>query len=125
MSSYDWLMADAKIITRGTSRSVTDSQGTVYTVNIEYEYMVDNIKYRGDRFYFSSISHAVDEDSANEKIKKLRVGKKIKIFYNPDNHSEAVISREIPPVVYLSFCLGLIFLFGSIFLAKKARDGDD
>lgn len=96
-----------------------------YTVNVSYEYSVGNEKYRGDRFYFSSISHAVDKDSANEEIKKLRLGKKIKVFYNPDNHSEAVISREIPRVVYLSFFGGLIFLLISIVLLRKARDGDN
>lgn len=127
MSSYDWLMTDGVIVT--ANKDYTPSGGirrpALYTVNVSYEYSVGNEKYRGDRFYLSSISHAVDKDSANEEIKKLRVGKKIKVFYNPDNHSEAVISREIPRVVYLSFFGGLIFLLISIVLLRKSRDGDN
>lgn len=100
-----------------------------YMIHIRYEYFWQNQKMEGDRydFFFSRSfvrsSSFLGFGSGNKLIREIvgsfPPGKKIECLVNPENPSEAVVTRSIPWGAWKSILVPLILLLAGIYIAQK------
>ncbi len=98
-------------------------------IHIRYEYFWQNQKMEGDRydFFFSRSfvrsSSFLGFGSGNKLIREIvgsfPPGKKIECLVNPENPSEAVVTRSIPWGAWKSILVPLILLLAGIYIAQK------
>lgn len=103
----------------------TDSDGTTYTPFVEYEYEVGGQTYRGDRdsmFNFSSSSRS----NARDVVDRYPAGKRVEVFYDPDDYTESVLDlsdRSVPYFMILFLtpfhCIGLGLLSGGVVNTRR------
>ncbi len=89
-------------------------------VHMCYEYLWQNQKMEGNQydFFLSNISCGDCGDRMVGKIvESFRPGRKIKCLVNPENPSEAVVTRSIPWVAWGGILLPLLIMLGEIFVA--------
>lgn len=101
-----------------TSELITkkDSDGDTFEPLVEYAYKVDGEKYKGDKIH--PIYESTSEDDAKFVLSALKKGTKVKVIYNPDNHSEAFLARGYMggkvgqfPIGFIFTCMGLMAMF--------------
>ncbi|MCR9076556.1 MAG: DUF3592 domain-containing protein [bacterium] len=108
------------VVLRSYVESHSDSDGTTYSPFVEYEYEVDGRTHRGNRdsmFQFSSSSRG----TASEVVDRYPEGKRVEVFYDPDDHAESVLDlsdRSVPYFIILFLtpfhCIGLGFMSGGV-----------
>jgi len=94
----------------GTVTQWTGSKGRVqYHPTFLYEYEVDGRTYNGRRYRYDGHPSFYNEAEAEQIVWEHPKGSEIDVYYNPDNHADAVLSEGLDPQD-----LGIIFLFSSI-----------
>ncbi len=86
-----------------------DSEGftsTSYYPEVRYLYQVMGIEYNGKRVAFGG-DVSSGRNKANERIAQYPVGKTVTVYYDPNNHEDAVIERRIGSKGML--IIGIIF----------------
>jgi len=78
-----------------------------YEPIIKFEYEVDNKKWVGDQASFNPITST--QRFANELVQKFKAGSTAVCFFNPDDPSDSVLSKELYPEFFLNL-LPLIFV---------------
>lgn len=74
-----------------------DSEGyitTSYYSEVRYLYQVMGVEYNGDKVAFGG-SVGGSRKQANERIAQYPVGKTVTVYYDPNNHEDAVLERRI------------------------------
>lgn len=74
-----------------------------------YKYIIDGKEFIGDKIFFKYF----DFDEVDYQNKYL-IGKKVTVYYNPKNYTEAVLINGVPTqihliIVYFLFCV-IVFL---------------
>ncbi len=92
--------------TSGTGRDRRTS--TTYKAAILYEYTVEGEKRSSSQVSFGQYSSS-DPSHAQKISVKYPVGKKVKVFYSPEEHGKAVLE---PGVTFSSY---LVLIIGSVF----------
>lgn len=108
------------VVLQSYVESHSDSDGTTYSPFVEYEYEVGGRTYRGDRdsmFSFSSSSRS----TAREVVDRYPEGKRVEVYYDPDDHAESVLDlsdRSVPYFIILFLtpfhCIGLGLMSGGV-----------
>ena len=90
----------------------------VFKPILKYEYSVDNLDYTGNRIRFTSFDINYErEHKAKREISAYPVGKKVSVFYNPNNPTDSVLVVGVGSRVYMGFGLGILLLaIGGIFV---------
>ena len=70
-----------------------DSDGTTYSVDVEYVYMVDDRQYEGDRYRYGQMGSS--DNNAHRIVASLPVGKEVPVYYNPADPADAVLKTGI------------------------------
>jgi hypothetical protein len=86
-----------------TSSKVTDhsnSDGTTHGVEIRYQYEVSERPYEGDRYRYGAGSSS-DSAWAWKAVAKYSEGSEVKVFYNPGNPAESVLSAGLDGSDYM------------------------
>ncbi|MFB9076509.1 DUF3592 domain-containing protein [Flavobacterium procerum] len=87
----DWKKVTA-IVEKATIEYDTDSEGTeTAKVIIQYKYTIHNVNYTGDKIAYGYGNNNVEEHSV--LFSNVEHAKKIAVFVNPDDYSEAVIIK--------------------------------
>jgi len=97
------------------------SEGTeIYSVIIDYSYTVNNIVYHGNEVNYGS-KGVYDSNLESKKriIETYNKGKEVMVYYNPKDHSQAILETGIHFNNILILIIGLVFLFVSIALLIK------
>lgn len=68
-------------------------KGTSYGVNIQYRYEVNGHSYSGARFRYGTTTS--DQGSALEAVNAHAVGSQTRVYFNPGNPEEAVLSPDV------------------------------
>jgi hypothetical protein len=68
-------------------------KGTSYGVNIQYRYEVNGHAYSGSRFRYGTTSS--DQGSALEAVSAHKVGSQTRVYFNPGNPEEALLSPDV------------------------------
>ena len=108
-ASQDWPSVAGAIV---SSEVVTKrgDDGTMYAADVVYAYNVDNRDYKcstvafGGDYSSSSSSHAYDVTNT------YPVGSEVRVFYDPQHPSTAVLEPGTTWMSYLAVGIGLVFL---------------
>ena len=110
-------------ITEGTiTKSSVKLAGAAYIPDIEYEYFVLGVEYKGVSVTIPP-DIIYDVKVAQGLIEEYPVGKKVDVFYNPEIHRVAVLEKESPIApLWISWLLGFmalgLLIFGFAFLLR-------
>ena len=116
------------LITQSEIYSLTNSSGTIkYRINIKYEYQAYSQKLESCRFrYFDESLYTEDIGQVKEITATYPKGSQVKVFYNPHNPTDALLSAGIigddldPFFKSLSF-LYIILIIGSLCFIRLLR----
>lgn len=78
-----------------------------------YRYTAGGATFVGDRLAFTSPVHR-NLISAERRLEQLMPGKRIEVWYDPANPSDAVIERAVPRTHYLAAALALYFVLDAL-----------
>ena len=106
--SAGWPAAQGEITSSYVSES-TDEDGTTYSAEIEFKYVVNDRWLTADVVNFgeygsSNMSHAGDI------VDKYPVGKVVNVYYNPDHAETAVLEPGVTWSSYFILLMGIVFL---------------
>jgi len=107
ISASSWEPVQAKVISSRV-KSHSDSDGTTYSIEILYEYKINGQTYRNDSYNFMNFSSS-GYKSKRQITRQYPKGKKITIYFDPDNPHSSVINRNFT-AGYLLGLLSFIFV---------------
>lgn len=120
-SANNFLVISGKLISkRMTTETVVDGQKLnrwghhPYCLEVEYEFSVDGVLYKGNKVRFSSIEY-LDKNIAESKLEKI--AEPLEIYYNPKNPQESFLYKEPKWIPYLFIGCGV---FAILFGLRKA-----
>ena len=124
INSKDWIETKCVILSSEVERH-NSSDGTTYSIEIRFRYKVDGKKYVSERYNFDeSSSSGYDRKAAIVALYPKK--SKQQCWVNPIDPTQAVLSREIPRIVFLVIpftsifmLVGLAVLIGSLGLLPK------
>jgi hypothetical protein len=118
-TSGDWVEVPCTVISSEVG-SHSDSDGTTYSIDITFTYEYEGKTYRSDDYNFMGGSSS--GRSGKEKVvRRYPPGSEQACFVNPDDPSEAVLSRDfsweflfgiIPLVFAVVGAVGIMYAFG-------------
>ena len=108
-ASVRWPVAPGTIVTSKVT-SHTDEDGVTYSADLEYMYMVGDVKHYSDVVVLGG-----HEYSARGVVTRYPVGTNVSVSYNPENVSRAVLEPGVESHAYQS--IGMMLFFGSLGMA--------
>lgn len=126
--SMKWALTDIKDM-KSVPGLITKSEvGNKYRgwyFFIEYEYVVDNIKYKSDRVHFG-FQGATDIDYAQSYVNEYPIGRQVEVYYQSGNANFSVLEPEVREyqqfiIIGVNFILILIFIYLSATFYKKGE----
>ena len=113
---FPWLQSRAAQSWESTPCKITSAKiethhgddGATYSAEFEYEYEVEGQKLTGDRYSFLSFSSS--RSLAKSLIEKYPKGSQQVCYYNPEDHSDVVLSRDNDNIVVWFIFLPIIFI---------------
>ena len=93
-------------------------------VHMRYEYLWQNQKLEGDKYDFFLAHHYCGSNRAvGQIVESFRPGKRIECLVNPENPSEAVVTRSIPWMAWFGILVPSILILAGIYLAQSTVRG--
>ncbi len=97
-ASLSWPYTPGRILSAKIDRSTTrgnpdEADTTSYLPVIQYEYLVDNQRYLGNRIAFVAKSYS-RQAQAEEAMMVFQVGASVWVFYDPAKPEKAVLERK-------------------------------
>jgi hypothetical protein len=89
-SHYPFTMGQ---VTHSEMTSHRGRKGTSYSADIQYRYEVNRHSYSGSRFRYGTT--ASDQGTALEAVTAHKVGSQTRVYFNPGNPEEAVLSPDL------------------------------
>jgi hypothetical protein len=108
LTSDNWIQTSC-IIDSSEVESHRSDDGTTYSVEISFHYTVDGQRYQSDTYNFDSSSSSGRSGKA-EVVARYPVGTEHICWVNPDDATKAVLSRDIPSIVYFVIPFTSIFM---------------
>jgi hypothetical protein len=119
--SLEWPTVTGKIV-RSTLREETDSEGTSYRADLEFEYSVSNNVLRSTQHTGGKL-FADSEECARQIVKDFPVGKSIEVHVDPRKPMSGVLNTGQPQhmivlkrIGAVALAAGLAIILYSIFL---------
>jgi len=119
LDSNEWLQVSC-VIDSSEVGSHRDSDGTSYSVDICFSYSARGISYQSDSYDFAAVSSSGRSAKA-AIVARYPVGSQQDCWVNPQDPSQAVLSRDIPRSVYfvIPFCsvfmiIGISVMLGTL-----------
>lgn len=113
--SVNWPKTNGKVISSHVEKSRSTSgtgssrkTSTTYHANVDYEYYLKNKVFRSDNVYFGQ-GGSSNSSQAYDVVNRYPKGKKITVYYKPDNHEIAVIEPGATWSSYMILVGGIIF----------------
>jgi len=121
MASASWpntegIVTSSRVIE--TKRST--SSGMPYNrldPEINYEFTISEVKYYGSRIRFGNY----DTIGANAEIASRPVGKRVTVFYNPQNPSVCALEKNMNWHSFLPIGIALIFIASGVVLIHRGQ----
>lgn len=95
--SVNWPTTEAVVSSSNVRRDWDKNNGapkTTYWFEISYNYEIEGKTYLGKRYTFQGGPSFNTKSLADALLAEFPIGKKITIYYQPDNPQEAVIKRR-------------------------------
>jgi hypothetical protein len=115
VASIDWPTTEGVVLTSAIEEvGWSDNEG--WCPSVRYAYTVGGKKYVFDRVEIQSICNGSTDYYAGEVIRRYPVGKRVVVFYNPQNPAFAVLEPGIPDNEFYMPILTILPTFGGIIL---------
>lgn len=112
-ASSDWPSTDG-VVTSSQVATRTDSSRnrsrTSYVATVTYDYAVAGRTFTGDRIAADAGHGSGDVSNAREIVNRYPEGASVKVYYRPDDPSEAVLERGVPGRAWGPIAIGGVFL---------------
>jgi uncharacterized protein YneF (UPF0154 family) len=128
MRTNSWPTTQGTVtISTVSSRMTTDDDGDsypVYEAMVHYRYKVNGKSHIGKNVSFGE--YAVNTDTRAKRVSaSYPVGKSVKVYYNPENHGEAVLVPGALGLYPIFLVVGILLIGGAIgsflWIRKKQR----
>jgi hypothetical protein len=107
MGARDWVETPCVIVSSEVGVH-SDSDGSTYSIDIEYTYFVDGRQHKSDRYSFDRSSSS-GRGGKQRIVDQHPVGSEHVCYVDPDDPDEAVLNRGFVPTLWLGL-LPLIFV---------------
>jgi len=115
----------------GRIKTSSDGDGATHTPIIRYRYVVGGVEYISDRYAYWAVATS-DYAHVSRIVRDHPKGRKVTVYYDPDNPADAILQLEVPTAMYflllflqpfLLIGLGLIaMLFWTPFNIRRIRE---
>ena len=94
-----------------SSRVITnrDNDGTMYSADVVYEYLVNGQKYNSSTIRFEADFKSSNSSKAYEVINRYPEGREVQVYYNPEKPELAVLEPGAFFSSYIIWLVGLLF----------------
>jgi hypothetical protein len=117
-ASLSWPSAEGSITSSAVQSHWDQSQQrNTYSAAIQYVYRIEDVDYRSSRVAWGGRASSTDDRPARELAGRYPVGAAVRVHYNPDKRSEAVLepsSRGGLPM--LTFVMATFAVMGAAFI---------
>lgn len=123
--SVNWNKTEGEIIFSTIQISEIENNG-VYTktfkAEISYKYWINDIVFIGEKIYWGDNIYRTSISKPSQLVTKYSKGKKVSVYYNPDNFKHAILevgvtnTQRISLIISIAIIiLGLCFINNPIF----------
>jgi hypothetical protein len=95
-SSVQGTALSAEVKEQVVTSGKTHSRQTWYRPTIEYEYLVNGVRYQSNRIAFGNVSSQNEEDAQRLLDQTIKAGS-VQVFYNPQNPQDTVLLNTGAP----------------------------
>lgn len=113
IASRSWPFVEGVVQRSVIREEITDDGGTVYGVDVDYEYVVESETYKGNRISLAEYASG-DISYANAMIALYKVGSRIRVFYAPENPSCCLLSPGVKGGSWIFLAAGLLAIIVSL-----------
>ena len=108
-SSESWPSVDGVIVSSETivKRDESGKNEPYYRAVVSYSYSVDGYEYNNDNISFGTAS-GLNKTSAEQVVRSYPPGRRVKVYYNPDNPNTAVLVKGGAGESLLPMVLGAV-----------------
>jgi hypothetical protein len=129
VQSLNWPSVPGVVVeSRIDENRSTDTEGDIsitYRPYVRYEYQVGGETFSSDKLYIGLSNYSSNRQKAQQTTSQNPVGAAVNVYYNPENHGDAVLQQKTGGSAAL--VVGIILLVvgvcglcgGSIFLATS------
>lgn len=107
--SQSWPVTQGIITEARIKTESDDDTGTFYAPIVRYSYEVDGLLYEGQRIAFGSKIELRQREKAAEYLALYPVDREVRVYYNPEKHSEAAL-QQVAHGTIESLVMGIIIL---------------
>lgn len=121
-ASRTWPTVEGRVISSGVqTRHGTSGDITRYYPVVEYEYSVEGRSFRGNRISFDT--QTMDYTSAANIAKRYAVGRKVTVFYDPNDAGHSVLEAGTSGGSWLGIGIGIVFVVvaGAMLVTRLMR----
>lgn len=120
-AAKNWKQVQATVTHSEVDRHRDSDGDTTYSIDIKYQYEVDGRRHTGERYHFITGSSS-GRSGKQDVVDDHPVGKQITIHVDPNDHTNAVINREMTgdfwfgliPLIFVVVGLGI--MIGGLFI---------
>jgi len=121
--SEGWPQTQGEIVSSYVDSSA-DSDGTTYSADIKFMYVVNDRWLTGDVVNFGEYGSS-NMRHADEIVNRYPIGKIVSVYYNPEQPETAVLEPGLTWSSYFILFMGIIFLIvPGIIFASILKQGD-
>jgi hypothetical protein len=96
-AAENWILTLGEIVTSEVKVGITGRRrSTVYSPRIIYEYEVMGQRYRGERVHMGYELGTGVQSWAEERLANYPVGKRVEVYYDPNDPANAVLEKSAP-----------------------------
>jgi hypothetical protein len=122
--SKEWPAVQGEIVSSYVDSS-SDEDGTTYSADIEFQYVVDDRRLTADTVNFGEYGSS-NRNHAADIVAKYPVGKMVTVYYDPAEPETAVLEPGVTWSSYVLLLMGLVFIIApAIILGVNIRSAQN
>lgn len=114
--SLSWPFAEGRVLASKvtTHTGGANSRTSNHVPNVRYEFTVDGQRHTGERLAFGFVNRS--PDVARKLVGRFQPERRIRVFYDPAEHSRSVLMPGFHGNLWLGWLIGLLFLGAAFFM---------
>lgn len=121
-ASKTWPTVEGRVISSTVqTKHGTGGDITRYYPVVEYEYSVEGKSLRSNRINFNT--QPMDQTSAASIAKRYSAGRRVTVFYDPEDRANSVLEPGTPGASWLGIGVGIVFavVAGAMLVTRLVR----
>jgi hypothetical protein len=119
VKTKSWPAVEGKITHSKIESHLNKSSKRKYSINIEYTYMIGDFMHRGENLRYGDNTYS-SQYEANQAQRPWLKGKKVKVFYDPENPESSVLKTGMG-LSWLVVGFGMVFVILGLYLMRMGK----